>query len=588
MLSSEWKERFLRIPGARRVVNHLLSQGHSKEESETGGLLFSGLMIFLLAIIFDGFILGLIRSFFAGVWDFVNQNPVEGVLAGLFATMAFLAILFRGLQRQEHKTKLEKTKARQEQAKHIFKKETLQRGAMGHFEDVFRAELAVRYPEIQIKSIHVVDTVPRIRFNARMFRTEFGGEVGKNYRLFRDSLLQDTVHIMETGFSISENIQALVVDGMMNFINRKAAFYDGAVISVKALRDVFRQTNFQVPNLFKALAAFDLRYNDGMEVEALPEDENKTARILERIKQQAPRLDIRYESTKKGVVDEGWEEAATPSAAPTEVTDSLKGKPLSSIPLAQFQDLAVGLLTQLGFDVGKVKKIPGGTLQILADFQHPVIGGNFMILARQYPETASVHADLVRELDELTREEGCKRGIYLVTGQFTEEAKNISRKMAVDLVDGQKLKELLDTPSYDRRWVFRSGDEKGLVLNLSTMSLLDFEKEVDQFLKILGFHVSKVRRAVGGSVIAVVEHSHPVIGGKFAVLAKQFPETTQVPAEIVSEFAHVMASEFCYRGLLLVPAYFSMEARALSRFSGVDLVDHSLWENLRRRHLDPG
>jgi restriction endonuclease Mrr len=316
-------------------------------------------------------------------------------------------------------------------------------------------------------------------------------------------------------------------------------------------------------------------------VEVVPEEEDKTAKVLERIRENAPKVDIRYESSKPKV-EENWEKPKVPEA-PMPLGDIHRAKEMSSMPLAQFQDLVVGLLSKLSFAVQKVKKVPGGTVQILADYDHPVIGGNFMVLARQYPEGSQVHADLVKELDEITREEACKRGIYVVTGAFTEEARNVSRKMAVDLVDGKTLSGLLDGPSYDGRWSFRVVDEKGVVVDLSRMALLNFEQEVDQFLKSLGFQVVKIRRAPGGSVVAVVEHRHPVTGGKFAVLAKQFPPETQVPAEQVSEFAHIMQAEFCHRGILMATAGFSMEARALSRFSGVELVDGNTWENLRRR-----
>ena len=138
------------------------------------------------------------------------------------------------------------------------------------------------------------------------------------------------------------------------------------------------------------------------------------------------------------------------------------------------------------------------------------MGGNFLVLARQYPETAPVHADLVRELDELTREEACKRGIYIVTGRYTEEARNITRKLAVDLVDGAKLSELLEGPAYDGRWTFRVVDEKGVVTDLSKMALMNFELEVDLLLKSMGFRVEKIRRVPGGSVLAVAEFPHPV------------------------------------------------------------------------------
>jgi hypothetical protein len=368
---------------------------------------------------------------------------------------------------------------------------------------------------------------------------------------------------------------------MMNFISGKAKYYDGHVLSVKAQRDVFEHTRQKKLPPFKVLTSFDLRYNDGMEVKPMPEEESKTARLIERIKENAPRLDVRYESAKTKV-DDGWER---PKAVeePEVIQETLRGKEFSSMPLAQFQDLVLSVLAKMSFDVQKVKKIPGGTLQIQADFSHPVVGGSFLVLARQYPETAPVHADLIRELDEVTREEACKRGIYIVTGRFTEEAKNISRKMAVDLVDGVKLTELIQGSHYDGRWTFRVVDEKGVVTDLSKMPLLNFEREVDLFLKSMGFRVEKIRRVPGGAVVAVAEFPHPITGGKFCVLGRQFPAGERVPGELVSEMSHVMRSEFCYRGVLMVPADYAMDARALARFSNVELVDRNTWENLRRQ-----
>jgi hypothetical protein len=318
-----------------------------------------------------------------------------------------------------------------------------------------------------------------------------------------------------------------------------------------------------------------------MEVKPLPEDESKTARVLERIKENAPRLDVRYESVKTKV-DDGWEKPKV-IEEPQVIQETLRGKELSSMPLAQFQDLVLSVLAKMSFEVQKVKKVPGGTLQIQADFSHPVVGGSFLVLARQYPETSPVHADLIRELDEVTREEACKRGVYIVTGGFTEEAKNISRKMAVDLVDGVKLSGLMEGPPYDGRWTFRVVDEKGVVTDLSKMPLLNFEREVDLFLKSMGFRMEKIRRVPGGAVVAVAEFPHPITGGKFCVLGRQFPAEERVAAELVSEMSHVMRSEFCYRGLLMVPADYAMDAKALARFSNVELVDRNTWENLRRQ-----
>jgi hypothetical protein len=375
---------------------------------------------------------------------------------------------------------------------------------------------------------------------------------------------------------------------MMQFISGKAKYYDGPVLSVKATREVFAQLDLKKLSSFKILSSFDFRYNDGMEVEAIPDGENKTARILERIRENAPKLNVRYETPVEKKKEDGWEKSKeTRDLEEIVPIDTIKNRQLNDMPLAQFQSMIVGLLAKMGFEAARVKKVPGGTLQVQADFSHPVLGGSFLILGRQFPAGAQVHADLVRELDEVTREESCRRGIYFVTSEFTEEARNISRKLAVDLVDGKKLRELMDGPPYETRWQIRVVDERGVQVDLSTMSILAFQEEVDQFLKSMGFQVTRISRRPGGAVVAVAEHPHPITGGKFAVMAMQFPPTERVPQEQVSEFGHVMKSEFCHRGLLLVTCDTSREAQALARFTGVEIVDRNVWENLRR-HRDLG
>ena len=576
-----WTERLLRMPGFKQAKSLFLKQDHTEEESNAGALAVGALVLFVAVILFNTFVFGIIRGFFGNVWSYCEENPAEATGVAIFGTMMLLAILFKVLRRNDLRASEKAMNVRRDRHKIETKRDYLKRGAMGNVEEILRFYLSEKYPEIEIKSVHMVDMVPRVRFMVRRFNTEMGGKVDKNYELFRDTLFQDTLHILEVVFFLSENINVAIVDGLMNFISGKAKYYDGHVLSVKAQRDVFEHATQKKFPPFKILTSFDLRYNDGMEVKAMPEEESKSARVIERIMENAPKLNVRYESAKTKV-DDGWEKPKEVEE-PEVIQETLRGKEFSSMPLAQFQDLVLSVLSKMSFEVQKVKKVPGGTLQIQADFSHPVVGGSFLVLARQYPETAPVHADLIRELDEVTREEACKRGIYIVTGRFTEEAKNISRKMAVDLVDGVKLTELMEGPHYDGRWTFRVVDEKGVVTDLSKMPLLNFEREVDLFLKSMGFRMEKIRRVPGGAVVAVAEFPHPITGGKFCVLGRQFPAGERVPGELVSEMSHVMRSEFCYRGILMVPADYAMDARALARFSNVELVDRNTWENLRRQ-----
>src|SRR5579871_2521793 len=453
MLSPLWVERFLRIPGAKQVKAHLLQQGHTDDEANTGGVAAAFLVIFLLVILFNSFIYGLIHTSFQSLWDYCQQNPAEATGIAIFGTLMLLALIFQFMRRTSAQKAEAQHRQRMDRHKIEEKRNHLRKGAMGNFEEIFRFYLSEKYPEIEVKSVHVVDMVPRIRFQVRRFSTgesaligrapkdskedyaadmmkqKYMKELDSNYRTFREALFTDTLHVLERAFFLSENIPHVIADAMMSFISGKAKYYDGTVLSVKAQREVFEHTQKNQLPPFKALTSFDLRYNDGMETQPIPQEESKGARVIERIKENAPKINIRYETAKEKV-DEGWEK---PKAVeePQVIQETLRGKELSSLPLAQFQDLAVGVLAKMNFDVRKIKKVPGGTLQIQVDFQHPVVGGSFLVLARQYPETAPVHADLIQELDEVTREEGCKRGIYIVTGRFTEEARNISRTMAV-------------------------------------------------------------------------------------------------------------------------------------------------------------
>src|SRR5262245_36253322 len=107
MLPQQWKDRLLKIPGAPQVRKHLLAQGHTEAEAEAGGLIVSGLVLFLGVILFNSFLIGMVRTFFSTLWAEALENPAQGVLVGLLGTMAFLGLLFR-FSRQASEKKAEK------------------------------------------------------------------------------------------------------------------------------------------------------------------------------------------------------------------------------------------------------------------------------------------------------------------------------------------------------------------------------------------------------------------------------------------------------------------------------------------------
>ena len=156
---------------------------------------------------------------------------------GLLGSIVLLGLVFRILARKADRKTQAEQKDRTERHKIHEKHQHIHKGAMGNFEEVFRFKLAEKNPRIEVMTVHAVDSIPRIRFRVQRFNTELGGEVDKNYQLFRDTLFADTLLILETTFGISEVIPVVIVDAMMNFISRSAKYYDGAVLSVKAERE---------------------------------------------------------------------------------------------------------------------------------------------------------------------------------------------------------------------------------------------------------------------------------------------------------------------------------------------------------------
>src|ERR1019366_1059936 len=103
MLSKEWKDRLLKIPGSRQVKEHLLKQGHTEFEAEVGGLFTSFTMLIVLVVLVNSFIFGLIKQFFNSLWVSCTENQSQAILLGLLSTFLFLSLLFLFLRKRSEK-----------------------------------------------------------------------------------------------------------------------------------------------------------------------------------------------------------------------------------------------------------------------------------------------------------------------------------------------------------------------------------------------------------------------------------------------------------------------------------------------------
>jgi hypothetical protein len=588
-LPAAWKEMLLRVPFAGKVTDRLRAAGHSVEESETGGLATAVFVLTATVVVFYSFLFGFLLAVFSNLAVTVRENPFYAVLLGLLTTLLFLGLWFRFLTRQSQEQRRNEMKVLREKEKVKERVAQVRRGAMGHFKEAFEAVLKEKRPDLVVKSIHVTDTNPRIRFQARKRAQDGSGGGDKSYLQFRERLFDDTREVIDTAFQVAPNAPVVIVDALLNFINRKAQFVDSPVLSVRAKREVFQTLDTTMPDSFRFLTPLEVRFNDGSEVEPHPEMESRTHRVVERLKKDMAKVDIRYESHTATEVDD-WRRAVDPTELfITELTG--RGDP-ENLSLGDFESVMVKMLRRHGFDVPKARTVPGPGLEFLAYHPHPLLGGACLVWARQVSPTLRSPVEMAEELDQRVKDEGRQKGLYFTTGSFTEEAWFRSRSLRLALFDRVKFLDLI-------RWnadpamkvdAYGASVRKPLdpSVDLSAMPVPALITQMESLLGNLGFNVSRLARLQAGSVKAVVSHNHPILGGKMAVLARQMPERQTGDEEVVREFLRIMEAEFCTRGFLFLSAYLTPKARSLARASGVDAVEKADWTNLLQTFKAPG
>ncbi len=580
---SSWKSRMLRLPLAGKTVQYFMSQGHPQEEAEVGGLVVAGLWVFLAIVAFNSFLFGFLRAFFGGIFDSLMADPFEATVVGLLVTLLILALWFKAMGKKEAETKAVARQDFRDKERLKEKIAAVQRGAMGHFQEALTETLRQSHPQIALKRVNVTDTNPRIQFMARKKTAESGGRVDQAYMIFRERLFEDVRDILSAAFEVAPNARIVTVDGLLNFINKKAQYYDGPVVSLRAERQLWTNLDLTQPDAFRCLSPLEIAYHDGMEVQPLPELESQSHKVLEKLRANMNKVDIQYgKTTTVSSNDDEFRNVAEP--ADLFITELDGGADLSTLGLKTFETVMVKLLKRHGLDVPKVHDFPGGLLEFRAYHLHPLLGGSLLVWAKQRNANSPMAAEMVAELDEKVREEGRARGLYFVTSGFTDEARNKARGQRVVLVDRQRFLELAKWHADPAMKVDLYGATQRRALDptvdLSGCSVPVVQDIIEKLLGNLGFTISRINRLQGGAIKAVAVHNHPILGGKVAVLARQFPEKQPVGDEVVREFTQIMEAEFCSRGILFLSAYMTPAARKAARASGVDLVERNDWYNL--------
>lgn len=148
-------------------------------------------------------------------------------------------------------------------------------------------------------------------------------------------------------------------------------------------------------------------------------------------------------------------------------TDSSDINSLSGI---EFENLCKNLLEKMNFEVSTTKQSGDGGIDLIAYNHQPMLEGKYIVQCKRY--SGSVGEPIIRDLYGVVNSERANKGILITTGTFTKSAVEFSIGKQLELIDGEKLNQLLNSYS-----ISFDCDTKSSNTSLSAL-LLRFDKEL--------------------------------------------------------------------------------------------------------------
>jgi CheY-like chemotaxis protein len=109
-----------------------------------------------------------------------------------------------------------------------------------------------------------------------------------------------------------------------------------------------------------------------------------------------------------------------------------------------FEDLIKMLLSKMGFEVTSTSKTVDGGIDLIAINRAPVIAGKYVIQCKKYALSNKVGEPVIRDLYGVVNSENANKGILVTTSSFSSKAVDFADKKPIELIDGQRLRSLLE------------------------------------------------------------------------------------------------------------------------------------------------
>lgn len=115
---------------------------------------------------------------------------------------------------------------------------------------------------------------------------------------------------------------------------------------------------------------------------------------------------------------------------------------INSLSGIDFENLCEKLIQNMGFKTKTTKASGDGGIDLIAYNNQPLLSGKYIIQCKRY--TGSVGEPIIRDLYGVVTSERANKGILMTTGYFTKSAITFADGKPLELIDGIKLKELLN------------------------------------------------------------------------------------------------------------------------------------------------
>ena len=107
----------------------------------------------------------------------------------------------------------------------------------------------------------------------------------------------------------------------------------------------------------------------------------------------------------------------------------------------EFEKLCHILLEKMNFDVTDTKTSGDGGIDLIAHNHQPLLSGKYIIQCKRY--VGGVGEPVIRDLFGVVMSERANKGILITTGYFTKQAVSFANGKPLELIDGDKLDELI-------------------------------------------------------------------------------------------------------------------------------------------------